>query len=496
MKRFIEITVFPILTMVSFYIFSGVNHFTGVMHPNSLLLESEDTTELIRLVETDTFRLRIIPPSSGVQFFKEGIVFLSLTKNERKMSPDQISFGAVEAYYAPVIDTVPGSHKIFAPLSSFSYPCEAMTFSRDYNTIYFTKIPKNDKKEKIFMAKFTPDSKSRVNLTEETTPLDFCKDNFNYTHPALSSDENTLIFASDDKEGSYGGMDLFISRRSGEKWSVCENLGKIINTAGNEFFPFLDQENNLYFSSDRLPGSGGYDVFTCKYNGTGWDKPVNMSGRINSDKDDIAFTINKMDGKTAFFTRRQPGNGSMQLLKVSLKQEVAEQRLLSLSYIFNGKPGPDTSLIAAAKRKESHIADSIKNIAELSKVTKPKPVSKTPVSKKPAAKPSVTKPTDAKVVIIKPTVSTPAELKDVVIYRVQFLASPKPKVTKEIILDGKNYKLYEFFYLGAYRYAVGEFKTLQPAIDLQKLCRQSGYPQAFVAAFKNNTRSVDLKTFK
>ena len=493
--------VFPLLTIVSFYIYSGSRQFTGVMYPDSFFQVKDDTSVLIRLVETDTFRLKIVPPSSGVQFFKDGIVFLSLTKDNRRMSPKHISFGAVEAYYAPVKDTLAGSYKIFAPFSSFPYPCEAMTFSRNYNTVYFTKIQKIDKKAKIFMAKFTQGSKSRINLVEEKTPLGFCKDNFSYTHPALSTDENMLIFASDEKEGAYGGMDLFISKRSGEKWSACENMGKIINTDGNEFFPFLDQENNLYFSSDKLTGSGGYDVFTCRYNGTGWDQPVNMSGRINSDEDDIAFTINKLDGKTAFFTRRQHGNGNMQLLKVSLKHEAAQRRLLSLSYIFNGKPGPDTSLIAEVKKDESHVADSLKKIAQQPKVTKPgpvskTPVSKTPVSKTPAARPPVTKPADAKVVIIKPTVPTPDELKDVVIYRVQFLASTKPKITREIILDGTNYKLYEFFYLGVYRYAVGEFRTLQPAIELQKLCRQSGYPQAFVAAFKNNTRSVDLKTFK
>ena len=216
MKRFLEIMVFPLLTIVSFYIYSGSRQFTGVMYPDSFFQVKDDTSELIRLVETDSFRLKIIPPSSGVQFFKDGIVFLSLTKDNRRMSPKHISFGAVEAYYAPVKDTLAGSYKIFAPFSSFPYPCEAMTFSRNYNTVYFTKIQKNDKKAKIFMAKFAQGSKSRINLVEEKTPLGFCKDNFSYTHPALSTDENMLIFASDEKEGAYGGMDLFISKRSGE----------------------------------------------------------------------------------------------------------------------------------------------------------------------------------------------------------------------------------------------------------------------------------------
>ena len=75
-----------------------------------------------------------------------------------------------------------------------------MTFSHDYNTVYFTKIPKKDKKEKIFMAKFTPDSKNQTDLVIENNPLDFCSENYNYSHPALSSDGNMMIFAS-DREG-------------------------------------------------------------------------------------------------------------------------------------------------------------------------------------------------------------------------------------------------------------------------------------------------------
>ncbi len=57
-------------------------------------------------------------------------------------------------------------------------------------------------------------------------------------------------------------------------------------------------------------------------------------------------------------------------------------------------------------------------------------------------------------------------------------------------------KLYEYFYLGATRYTIGEFSTLKPAVELQRICRESGYPQSFVVVFVNNTRSLDPKLFK
>jgi WD40-like Beta Propeller Repeat len=506
MKRLLEIMLLSVLTMVILSSGTTEKNIKSVLHYNSSWTIKDDTTDLISHIEVDTFKLTIIPPSLGVQFYKDGIVFLSMSKYERKMSANHISFGANEAYYATIADSVMGRHTLFSTLSSFSYPCEAMTFSHDYNTIYFTKFPEKDKKEKIYMAKFTSNSKSQTDWVSEQNPMDFCTDNSSYTHPTLSADEKMLIFAS-NKEGSVGGMDLFISRRTGDKWSAPENLGKLINTTGNEFFPFLDSENNLFFSSDGFPGYGGYDIFTCKFNGVAWDKPINLSGNINSENDDIAFTINKKDGKTAFLTRRyKSGNGEMQLFKVKLKEEAGDHNLLTISYIFNGKPLVKTSLITAGTVAEVKpvIAEPTKTKPEVEVIKKEEvKVPETTVNlKKVPEKKTVTKPvpgvnpSETKVVTTKITIPAPVEQKDVVIYRIQLLLNTSQKSNKEIIINGKSYKLYEYFYLGVNRYTIGEFSTLKPAIELQRICRQSGHPQSFVVAFKNNIRSLDSKLFK
>jgi len=72
----------------------------------------------------------------------------------------------------------------------------------------------------------------------------------------------------------------------------------------------------------------------------------------------------------------------------------------------------------------------------------------------------------------------------------------KPQNLKEITVDGKKYSVYEYLYLGEYRYTIGGFSTIGPARELQFTCRKSGYPQAFVAAFKNNKRTTDIELFK
>jgi uncharacterized protein len=89
--------------------------------------------------------------------------------------------------------------------------------------------------------------------------------------------------------------------------------------------------------------------------------------------------------------------------------------------------------------------------------------------------------------------STPA--KETVTYRVQ-IYSRKYKKDDQVQLNGKNYKAFVYSYSGAYRYTVGDFTTMAAATELQKVCRQSGYPEAFVVAFKNDVRSTDPALFK
>jgi hypothetical protein len=372
---------------------------------------------------------------------------------------------------------------LFSPSSSFSFPCEAITFSSDFKTMYFTRIPKKERLEKIYHAEYKSDSKGGSLWLAEENPLTFCSGNNRYTHPALSADGNTMIFAS-DKTGSLGGMDLFITRKVDNKWSTPENLGNSINTPGSECFPYLDAENNLFFSSDGLAGFGGYDIFTCRFNGKTWEKPKNLTKRINSENDDIAFSINRTDGKSAFFTKKpKSAKGEMQLFKVTLKQDLTDNAPSSISYVFNGKAGATTEMVAMTTAEQAKEPEKVSSKNPPAQEKKPAVV--------PAAKPPV-----AKAVTIQSTSAIPDELKDVVVYRIQFLSSGKPRKENTVVINGTSYETYEYIYQGAYRYTIGQFTNLSPARALQKVCRQSGYPDAFVAAFKNNSRSLDLVNFK
>ena len=84
-----------------------------------------------------------------------------------------------------------------------------------------------------------------------------------FAHPAVSPDGEWLYFVS-DMPGGFGGYDIWRCRIYGNETGGVENLGKPINTSGDEMFPTFRPNGDLYFSSDGHPGLGGLDIFIAK----------------------------------------------------------------------------------------------------------------------------------------------------------------------------------------------------------------------------------------
>jgi len=126
-------------------------------------------------------------------------------------------------------------------------------------------------------------------------------------HPALSEDETILIFSS-DLSGGYGGKDLWISVKGKRNtWSGPVNLGPMINTKGDEMFPFLHNDGTLYFSSNGHIGMGGLDIYkTSKDENGAYTSPVNLKSPVNSSADDFSMIIEK-DGERGYLTSNRDG---------------------------------------------------------------------------------------------------------------------------------------------------------------------------------------------
>ncbi len=125
------------------------------------------------------------------------------------------------------------------------------------------------------------------------------------THPSLSIDGKTLYFSS-NRQGGYGGFDLYKSELVNGVWSVPVNLGAMVNTGGNEITPSVAFNGELYFASDYLIGIGGYDIFQTNNSNGEWAKPTNLGPNVNTSSDDYMPVLD-FSGYLKYVTSNRTG---------------------------------------------------------------------------------------------------------------------------------------------------------------------------------------------
>lgn len=163
---------------------------------------------------------------------------------------------------------------------------------------------------------------------KEIVPFLYNNNEYSVGHPSVSKDGGILVFAS-DMPGGLGGVDLYYCIRLNDKseWSRPVNFGKRINTEGDEEFPYLDNLNKLYFSSNGLPGLGGLDVFSIEINDL---KPVgvaeNLGPPFNSPFDD--FAVAKTDSESGYFSSNRRGNDDIYSFKRKEYKIILETKVI------------------------------------------------------------------------------------------------------------------------------------------------------------------------
>ena len=184
------------------------------------------------------------------------------------------------------------------------------TISADGNTMYYASESYNDnlyEKDKVNKLKY-----SQVNLYKASKvdgkwsnikALPFNSKEYSTSNPSLSKDGKTLYFSS-NMPGSKGGIDIWKVAVNGDEYGTPQNAGDKVNTESNESFPFISDENILFFSSDGKQGFGGLDVFQVDLNKNSEAK--NVGSPVNSEKDDFAFTYS-VNKKVGFFSSNRAG---------------------------------------------------------------------------------------------------------------------------------------------------------------------------------------------
>lgn len=152
---------------------------------------------------------------------------------------------------------------------------------------------------------------------------------------------DSVILFSSRRLGGYGGYDLYYTLRANGRWLEPINLGSEINSEYDEISPFLSRDGRtLYFSCNNRESVGGFDIFKSFFSDQTmrWSVPQNAGLPINSALDDQHFRL-ATDGKRTFFSsNRLDGQGGFDLYIGTLRDAASEQ-LMSLApfYLFDEK---------------------------------------------------------------------------------------------------------------------------------------------------------------
>ncbi len=175
------------------------------------------------------------------------------------------------------------------------------------------------------------------------------KPGFTVTQPMVANFEGgEMLFFASNMPGGQGGMDIWRGTLVGKDLIDPKPLGPPLNTPGNEVTPFLDgPKDMLYFSSDFLPGMGGYDLFKSLMGHASAGVPLNLGVPFNSEANDLYPAVNEIAG-TGWFTSNRAGS-------FAEKGETCCNDLFRFSYPHQAlvveTPKPDTTEVRARQER-------------------------------------------------------------------------------------------------------------------------------------------------
>lgn len=267
-------------------------------------------------------------------FFKDGLLFSSTrTKGKNSGGLDQwTGENYNDIYFIEKINIDSSSKaKLLAGFINSNFHEGPTTFDKTNNTIYFTRnsvekgLQKRSKegvlKIQIYKATFKDNRWDVIESFSLNNP------EFVFCHPSISADGNRIYFAS-DINGGFGGLDIYYAEKSGNGWGTPVNLGNQVNTQWNDMFPYIHSTGTLYFASEGLPGLGGLDVYSVRFDGSAWSDVKNLGYPINTSKDDFSFILDSTNKSGYVSSNRDGGKGSDDIYSVFIKDTYFEEGVL------------------------------------------------------------------------------------------------------------------------------------------------------------------------
>ena len=241
----------------------------------------------------------------GIAYYGDKVAFASTRNQERPIYPWD-KRPTLDIYTAEIADDNTLSEIVLFPgeINTDNHESSA-TFSQDGMTMYFDRT--NDDRVKnendVRVAHISIYRAENVNGTwTNIEAVPFSSEEYSVEHPTLSPDGTKLYFAS-DMPGSVGSFDIYVVDINADgTFGTPQNLGAAVNTPHREQFPFISDENVLYFSSDGHEGFGNLDIYKTEGN---FSEVKNLGTSINSGNDDFAFVIKEGEDNGWFASNRR-----------------------------------------------------------------------------------------------------------------------------------------------------------------------------------------------
>ena len=229
----------------------------------------------------------------GIGFYKSGIIYATTSKDKDEYRS--------QMFFTDSSDEFSSSRSVDNMIKSGKKP-NMGTFAIDtLNSImYYTKCINNENNDCfIYYSVFKKDkwkNKGVLPIGDRHTDA---------AHPALSENGKRLYFTS-NRSGGYGGSDIwYIEKKQNGKWDYKPiNAGAVVNTAGNEAFPYV-VGNTLIFASDGGVGFGGYDLYSAVIDGKSISGVQNLYRPINSSYDDINIIVSEKNDEAFLISNRK-----------------------------------------------------------------------------------------------------------------------------------------------------------------------------------------------
>lgn len=266
--------------------------------------------------------------SAGVTYYRGRSVILAAPGTDEE-AVDSRGYKVTRLYNAVFSgDGTSGRMMPFANELVDKYHIGAVTFTRDFKRIYYTRtILKKDGTSILKLMTASEEGGKWGNVEE----LNINSEDYSCAHPCLYRD--SLLFFVSDMPGGLGGKDIYVTEVNGAECGEIRNLGEQINTLFDELFPFVAEDGKLYFASNGHVGLGGLDVFVSRMLPDGeWSAPENMGRPINSSMDDFALVFRDTACTDGYVSSNRGGTGyndflfSLRLLPTKTPQKMLAKK--------------------------------------------------------------------------------------------------------------------------------------------------------------------------